>query len=177
MNQLGVLNQPNNEVLRRPMAITVICVIGFVGVGLTVPLVFSEMAKQIGAWFGPYAGFVAITNLICMIGLWRTKLWGLYTYIALVLVNQIVLIAKGEWHIVVLPVQVIIILIGLYHLHPEARAPYHRVALYLKRKAWAYIVAYMVGIHNPYRELEDDSETIVYTIKSDQIYEDSAPKD
>ncbi|TRX47049.1 hypothetical protein FNH22_30605 [Fulvivirga sp. M361] len=168
MNQVGVLNQPTNKILKRPIAITIICILGFIGVGLSIPMIFSEIAKQIGSWFGPYAGFVTIANLICMIGLWRTKKWGLYAYSVLVSINQIVLITKGQWNILILFVHVIIILIASYHLQPATRPTYHQVALYLKRKAWAIIVAYMIGIHNPYRELEDDPDTIVYTIEDDE---------
>ena len=150
---------------------------GFIGTALSIPMVFSEIAKQIGSWFGPYAGFVTIANLICMIGFWRTRKWGLYAYSILVLMNQIVLITKGEWNLYVLIIQGAIILIALYHLQPEAKPTFHQVGLYLKRKAWAIIVAYMLGIHNPYRDLEDDAETIVYTIHDDEKQEDSSPKD
>ncbi|CAD5267000.1 MULTISPECIES: fungal transcription factor regulatory middle homology region domain-containing protein [unclassified Imperialibacter] len=174
--QTGVLSQPNSEIVKRPAAITVICVLGFIGVGLSVPMILSEIARQIGSWFGPYACFVAVVNLICMIGLWSSKKWGLYTYSALVLVNQVVLAAKGEWNALVLIVQTLVILIILYHLHPETRPTYVQVAMYVKRKVWAVIVAYMIGIHNPYREVHDDPEEIVYTIDDTEEQEDSAPR-
>ncbi|MEM6736598.1 MAG: hypothetical protein AAF620_11070 [Bacteroidota bacterium] len=135
MNQIGILNPLNTPALRRLTAITVICIFGFIGVGLSIPMIFSEFARQIDYWFAPYAGFVTIANLVCMIGLWRTKKWGLYAYSTLVLINQIVLITKGELNILILIIQGIIILIGLYHLHPETRPTYLQVALYLKRKA------------------------------------------
>jgi hypothetical protein len=177
MTQIRISTRPIDEVIDRPTVITIICIMGFIGTALSIPMVFSEIAKQIGSWFGPYAGFVAVANLICMIGLWRTRKWGLYTYSILVLVNQSVLITKGEWNLYVLIVQVTIILIALYHLQPKTKPTFHQVALYLKRKALAIIVAYMLGIHNPYRDLEDDTETIVYTIDDDEEQEDSSPKD
>lgn len=177
MTQIRISTQPIGGNIDRPTAITIVCIMGFVGTALSIPMVFSEIAKQIGSWFGPYAGFVTIANLICMVGLWRTRKWGLYSYSILVLLNQIVLIAKGEWNFYVLIIQLTIVLISLYHLQPETRPTFHQVALYLKTKAWAIIVAYMLGIHNPYRELEDDSETIVYTIEDDEEQEDSSPKD
>ncbi len=177
MTQLRISTQTVSGEIDRPTAITIICVIGFIGTALSIPMMFSEVAKQIGSWFGPYAGFVTIANLICMIGLWRKKKWGLYAYSILVLINQIVLITKGEWNFYVLIVQGTVISIALYHLLPSTRPTFHRVALYLKRKAWALIVAYMLGIHNPYRELEDDPDTVVVTIVDIEEQEDSSPKD
>ena len=112
-----------------------------------------------------------------MIGLWQTKKWGLSAYSTLVLINQIVLITKDEWNILILMIQGIIILIGLYHLHPETRPTYYKVALYLKKKAWAFIVAYMMGIHNAYKEVQDDPEEIIYTIDDIEEEKDSSPKD
>ncbi|GAB2793764.1 hypothetical protein GCM10027275_43400 [Rhabdobacter roseus] len=177
MNQIESLNQPNNGIIKRPTAITVICVFGFIGVGLSIPMIFSEFARQIGSWFPSYAGFVTTVNLICMVGLWRTKKWGLYIYSVLVLINQIVLITKEEWNVLILIVQGIIILIALYHLQPSTRPTYNQVALYLKRKAWAIIVAYMVGIHNFYREEQKDPIEIVYTIDNIEEQENAEPED
>ncbi len=50
-------NDTNNETTRviiakakRPTSITVICVIGFFGALVSVPLVFSSLAQQVGVW-------------------------------------------------------------------------------------------------------------------------------
>jgi hypothetical protein len=101
MTQIGILDQPNNGILKRPIAITVICILGFIGVGLSIPMIFSEIARQIGAWFPPYAGFTATVSLFCMVELLRSKKWGLYIYSALVLITQIVLITKEEWNVLI----------------------------------------------------------------------------
>lgn len=177
MNQTGILDHPNNEIIKRPTAITIICILGFTGVALSIPMILSEIALQIGSWFRPYAGFATAVNLICIIGLWRTKKWGLYTFSALVLINQIVLITKGEWNVLISVVQAIIILVAIYHLQPNTRPAYHQVALYLKRKTWAIIVAYMVGIHNFYKEEQKDPEEIVYIIDNIEEQEDCEPED
>ena len=177
MTQIGTLDQPNNGIIKRPIAITVICILGFVGVGLSIPMIFSEIARQIGSWFPPYASFTATVSLICMVALWRSKKWGLYIYSALVLINQIVLITKEEWNIIILIFQAIVILIVLYHFQPNARTRFKQVALYVKRKTWAIIVAYMIGIHNFYKEEQEDPEEIVYTIDNIEEQENGEPKD
>ena len=177
MNQIGILDRTDNGIIKRPKAITIICILGFTGVALSVPMIFSEFTLGLGSWFRTYAGFATAVNLICMIGLWRTKKWALYAYSALVVINQIVLIVYAEWNVLTLTTQGIIILIALYHLQPSIRPTYYQIALYLKRKTWAIIVAYMVGIHNFYREEQKTPEDIVYTIDNSEEQEDGEPED
>lgn len=52
-----------------------------------------------------------------------------------------------------------------------------RMKSYLRKKIWALIVAYMVGIHNFYKGEDKMPDDIVLTIEDDQPEEDSAPKD
>src|SRR5687768_15368663 len=101
---------------KRPTAITVICVLGFIGAAITIPLIFSEAARQIGSWYPPYLGLSALVGLICMIGLWNMKRWAAYTYTAFVLINQIVLLAMGVWNIMALLIPAIVIAIAMTHL-------------------------------------------------------------
>lgn len=42
---------------------------------------------------------------------------------------------------------------------------------------WALIVAFMVGVHNFYKQEMDSQDTIVNSIEIDENEEDSAPKD
>ena len=101
------------EKARRPTSITVICAIGFIGAIITVPLIFSPIAQQIGAWYPPYLGFSAVVGLICMVGLWMMKKWAAYTYTGFVAVNQIVLLAMGVWSIMALVIPAVVIFFAL----------------------------------------------------------------
>jgi hypothetical protein len=100
----------------RPTAITVVCVMGFIGAALTIPLTFSSISKQIGSWYPPYLGFSAVVGLICMVGLWNMKKWAAYTYTAFVIMNQIVLFSMGVWNIMALLIPGIVIGIAFTHL-------------------------------------------------------------
>tara|TARA_R110000850_G_scaffold212410_3_gene338127 strand:+ start:1176 stop:1307 length:132 start_codon:yes stop_codon:yes gene_type:complete len=42
---------------------------------------------------------------------------------------------------------------------------------------WALIVAFMVGVHNFYKQEMDSADTIVSSIQMDEEDEDSSPKD
>ncbi|VAW78349.1 hypothetical protein MNBD_GAMMA12-3786 [hydrothermal vent metagenome] len=98
---------------KRPTSITVICVIGFVGALITVPLIFSQIAQQIGAWYPPYLGFSAVIGLVCMIGLWMMKKWAAYTYTGFVALNQVILLAMGVWNIMALLIPTVVIFFAL----------------------------------------------------------------
>jgi len=98
---------------KRPVSITVICVVGFIGAIITIPLIFSAMAQQVGAWYPPYLAFSAVVGLGCMFGLWMMKKWAAYTYTALVALNQVVLLAMGVWNIWALVIPVIVIIFAL----------------------------------------------------------------
>lgn len=47
----------------------------------------------------------------------------------------------------------------------------------LKNLAWAFIVAFMLGVHNFYYQETKSKDDIVFTIEQDVVEEDSAPKD
>jgi len=101
------------EKAKRPISITVICVIGFIGSLIAVPLIFTPIAQQIGAWYPPYLGFSAVIGMVCMVGLWMMKKWAAYTYTGFVALNQVVLLAMGVWNIMALLIPVIVIFFAL----------------------------------------------------------------
>jgi hypothetical protein len=118
MEQKKILEEPtqqSNE-KKRPTAITVVCVIGFIGAALVLPLVFSAASSKIGSWYPAYLGFSAIIVLVCMGGLWNMQKWAAYTYTSLFVINQIVLLTMGVWNIVSLLIPAIVISIALPHL-------------------------------------------------------------
>src|SRR6266545_713255 len=101
------------EKAKRPISITIICVLGFVGALISFPLVFTPIARQIGAWYPPYLGFSAVVGLACMVGLWMMKKWAAYTYTGFVVLNQFVLFATGLWTIMALLIPAIVIFFAL----------------------------------------------------------------
>jgi hypothetical protein len=101
---------------QRPAAITVICILGFIGAALTIPLIFSSVASAIGAWYPPYLGLSAIIGLVCMIGLWQMRKWAVYLYTAFCVLNQVVLMAMGVWTIFALLIPAIVIAIGFAYI-------------------------------------------------------------
>ncbi|MDP2687978.1 MAG: hypothetical protein Q8O62_12195 [Aequorivita sp.] len=106
----------NFEIIKRPIAITIICILGFIGAIFTIPLIFSDKASIIGSWYPPYLGFSAIVGLICMIGLWQMKKWAAYLYTGFVGLNQIVLLTMDVWNIMAIILPGIVIGITYFYL-------------------------------------------------------------
>ena len=88
--------KPGNS---RPVIITVLCVVMLVGVVIAVPVIFSQIARNIGAWYPPLLAFSAVVGFVCMIGIWKMRKWAVYAYTAFCVVNQVVLLATGLWSI------------------------------------------------------------------------------
>lgn len=100
----------------RPVAITVICVVGIIGALFTIPLVFSDIARQIGAWYPPYLAFSAVIGGVCMVGLWKMRRWAVFIYTAFCAINQIVLLLTGHWNVFAILLSGIVIAIGFSYL-------------------------------------------------------------
>jgi hypothetical protein len=107
------------SVRNRPTAITVICILGFIGAVLVIPLymiamvALSSLDLGVGPWHVFYTGLSFVVGLACMIGLWRMKKWAAYTYTAFVAVNQVVLVAAGLWTIVALLIPAVVVIVAL----------------------------------------------------------------
>lgn len=104
----------------RPTSITLICVLGFVGAleiswAILYPSI-STTLQRLGLGFSLYLTFSALFLFICMIGLWLMKKWGVYTYTALSVINQVVLVFLGRWNIGALLIPAIVLYIGYRHL-------------------------------------------------------------
>ena len=101
------------ERAQRPTSITVICIIGFIGALITLALVFSSAAQNVGSWYPPYLAFAGLVGLACMVGLWMMKKWAAYAYTGFTLLNQIVLLAMGVWNVMALLIPAIVIFFAL----------------------------------------------------------------
>lgn len=52
----------------------------------------------------------------------------------------------------------------------------HTIVRSLKKMLWAVIVAYMLGIHNVYKEVEENPKDVVYHVEDIEAQEDDEPK-
>ena len=94
-----IIDQEDNSQYpkQRPLAISIICILGFIGAALIIPVTFSEAAKEVGNWYPPYIACSGLLGFICMIGLWKMKKWAAYGYAVFVVINQLVMYLMGVW--------------------------------------------------------------------------------
>ena len=103
---------PSRPANQRPVIITVICVIGIIGALLGLPIIFTGYASEVGAWYPPFLGAACIVGLISFIGLWWMRLWSIYLYLAMFIINQIVLIVTHYWAIAGMIIPLIVLIVG-----------------------------------------------------------------
>jgi hypothetical protein len=101
---------------KRPIAITAICVLSGMGILFTIPLIFSEAAASIGAWYPPFLAVSAVVGAACTVGFWLMRRWAVYLYTGVLCVSQIVLLAMGVWSIVALLIPLVVVIIGFIYL-------------------------------------------------------------
>jgi uncharacterized membrane protein len=100
---------------QRPPVITLLCILGFIGVLFMIPKVFSKVAQDVGSWYPPYLVFVGAIGLVCNIGFWKMKKWGFYGYVAFVILNQIIMFSTGTWlPMALIAPAIIIAILALY---------------------------------------------------------------
>src|SRR5262245_41548280 len=102
---------PTEGAPKRPIAITIICVIGFIGSAFAIPLIFTDLAASVGAWYPPFLAASAGVGFASMGGMWMMRKWGVYLYAALTALAQVVMAVMGVWTVgsVVIPGAVIAI--------------------------------------------------------------------
>jgi len=54
---------------------------------------------------------------------------------------------------------------------------FYQLVKYVRRKMWAILVAYMLGMHNFYKGEEKTPDDIVITIEYTEVEKEGAPKD
>jgi hypothetical protein len=102
----------------RPILISAVCLIGFIGAIIIFPTVFTIDSSQRGSWFVLYFALTILVGATSLVGLWQMKKWGLYLYASMALINQIVLTLEGRWDTANVVMPSIVILIG-FHYHAK----------------------------------------------------------
>jgi len=100
----------------RPLAITIICIIGVIGALVTIPLIFTNIAGQLHPWYPPLLLFSTVVGAACLFGFWKMRRWAVYTYTAFCLVNQVVLLEMGQWNLLAIAPPLIAIVFGFMYL-------------------------------------------------------------
>lgn len=82
----------------RPPLITAACVLGLLGALASVPVIFSDFSRGMGAWYAPYLGASVLASTGSLAGLWKMRRWSVYLYAGVAATNQLVMYSMGIWH-------------------------------------------------------------------------------
>jgi hypothetical protein len=82
--------------MKRPLAISVICVIGFLWVTLSFPAVFSPSVKKLGDFVPALYGLLVAGSFIAYIGLWHMKQWGVLLFMAVFFIKTLFLVLIND---------------------------------------------------------------------------------
>ncbi|WP_153912776.1 hypothetical protein [Shewanella sp. TC10] len=103
------------EAKKRPALISIVCILHFVGGLISLPIIFTDSATIVGAWYPYFLAIATLIGLATFIGLWMMKRLAAYAYIFYALVNQFVLIYTGVWVVATLVMPVLmVVLIAVY---------------------------------------------------------------
>lgn len=94
---------------KRPVLLTIICIIGYIWVVFSFISVFSPGVKKLGDWYPALFGLVAALSFISYIGVWHMKQWGVNLFIATFFFKQILHVLTNELSYVGIALSVIFI--------------------------------------------------------------------
>ncbi|MBI4932187.1 MAG: hypothetical protein HY841_15620 [Bacteroidetes bacterium] len=69
-------------VRKRPIILTIICIIGILWSLLNFIFVFSPFIKKISDWAPAIYGIIVAIQFISFIGIWHMKRWGVHLFIS-----------------------------------------------------------------------------------------------
>ena len=100
---------------KRPVVITVICILYFCFIALIIPALARNTTTVKSLSFLMVTAYLLIT-IICIIGLWKMQKWAVYSFIALTVLAQIFTITTGNWKLSANIIPTICSVILLFHL-------------------------------------------------------------
>jgi hypothetical protein len=81
---------------KRPVLLTIICIIGYVWIVFSFIGVFSPDIKKLGDWYPALFGLSVALTFISFIGVWHMKRWGVNIFIATFFFKQILHVLTDE---------------------------------------------------------------------------------
>jgi len=94
----GGYQYPTNEKIgQRPFLITLLVIIGVIGGIVSIPLVNSSHAQQIGGWYQIFLSVGIFIAFICHVGFWLMRKWSIYLYIGFIILAQLILAEMELW--------------------------------------------------------------------------------
>lgn len=81
---------------KRPILLTVVCILGFIWIVFSFPAVFSPSVKKLGDWYPALFGLIVAASFISYIGVWYMKKWGVSLFAITFFVKETILIVIDD---------------------------------------------------------------------------------
>ncbi len=78
--------------IKRSKILTVVCIIGFIWVVISLPGVFAPSVKKINDWMPALLGAIRASMFISFIGVWFMKQWGVRLFIITFFLKEMIFV-------------------------------------------------------------------------------------
>ena len=83
----------------RPMVLSILCGLGFVGCFLKMILIISPVVQSHGQLYAVYLCLSSVLLIGCLAGIWLMKRWAFWAFLAYAVMDQWVYWQMGYWDI------------------------------------------------------------------------------
>jgi len=99
---------------KRPILVTIICILGFIGVPLQIlgsiaQMIPGIMEVMVPLWYSILAILFAIAYLIGLIFIWKMKIWALIFYTVLAVIEYALMFAMDMGSVFILTISIAVI--------------------------------------------------------------------
>lgn len=98
---------------KRPALVSIACIIGYIGIIISFPNIFSPFIKQLGIGYPALLGSIISLRFIALVGVWFMKKWGAVLFVIIFILNEIIRTMIDDVSYIELPVSAILSIIFL----------------------------------------------------------------
>jgi hypothetical protein len=81
---------------KRPVLLTIVCILGFIWIVFSLPAVFSPSIKKMGDWYPALFGLIVAASFISYIGVWHMKRWGASLFAITFFIKEVLLVLIND---------------------------------------------------------------------------------
>jgi hypothetical protein len=84
------------SVIKRPLLLSIVCILGFIWVLFSFVVVFSPSIKKLGDWYPALFGLIVASCFMSYIGLLNMKKWGAQLFVITFFIKEVILIIIND---------------------------------------------------------------------------------
>jgi len=104
----ATLDASRSERPKRPVFVTVICILLWLGTLVALITLGSDSNSRIASWYPAYNASYVLLQAACAVGMWLMKRWGFIGFIVLLVANLAVHFALSQWSPMAIGISIVI---------------------------------------------------------------------